>query len=984
MTWLSPPFTKEMARTLIEEIRCVMNSSEVGDIDLFRELAAQYGEWCAMINERLEQCHRLLDRGFVSEAVEETERAPNVLDLAELMDFPETSRWLELIASQGLAAPPTIKLEIAADLNAAFATLDSMTPLLAKYRMAALGRGDLKLRLELIRRLRRLMPSNPGWMDDQKAMETARLKEIAAELDQQTTLEEIRSLVRELENNDWIAPVASSLLEHARKTLDRLERENAVGLADDLFRELLGAFETEDVDRANAARDRLDALAFDATSQLLSGDAADRVQEAVRWLDGQNEQRERRRRFQSLTAQLERLLDEDAGSDVLERVYSAMERLELPIPAVVERRYRARIESTSLEKVRKYRLMFVSLILILIGSGFGVWYYVRESVHRRLAHEATVQMEKLIEEKNYSGARKVYQQLTRDHPWAASDPELAAIKQRLDQREEADESAEKERLAAFRAALEKAKHSDPLSPDEASLAKAESLAANHRERQMVEDVRREFQQAQLERKKHLDRQFREDYSKLVKEVRQLEKKLETDAAAVVSKLAVDRLDSDIAALMIASRQVSSELRDQALILRRRIASVREEYQIRVHQLEILEQVFSRQAVSSPVAYKNALKDFLQAEPNSVFAPSLRESLEVLELLPCWTKWLEWTSDDLFRIPTSASPAWAKRKIEKASELVKSCPDVPFASKYREKADLLAALAARHDSEATPLLNELTLLLKNSFFGKSWMILLDNGKKYYLFYEPEEHPQSVHYVASLNDFSRRETSIPGNSRIVYRGLSPHRKKLEQIARTVEDGIPPTDWGPRIAQWMHDIHSDPNMDAFVKYLLIRKLATIGSKGSLVLRSSMRTLLQQELSQELPDIDWLKDTDDVQQATADIDSKLTALKGVLSELRESPDLRTELDQLRELWHARIDWLGVVRRSSSTKGEPELACDGQPDDGQLFVLAGNRRTTKLDCVGYVSSGTVRWSAESAALLKIGVPVFLVKSSSPHGVASN
>ncbi len=983
MTWLSPPFTEEMARTLIEEIRCVTNSSEVGDIDLFRELTAQYGEWCSMINERLEACHRLLERGFVSEAVEETVRAPSVLDLAELMDFPETSRWLALIASQGLATPPTIKLEIAADLNAAFATLDSMAPLLAKYRMAALGRGDLKLRLELIRRLRRAMPSNPGWMDDQKAMETARLKEIAAELEQQRTLEEIRSLARELEDNDWIVPVAPSLMEHARKTLDRLERYNSVGLADDLFRELLAAFQAEDVDRANAARDRLNALAFDATSELLSGDAADRVQEAVRWLDEQNEQRERQRRFQSLTAQLERLLDEDAGSDVLERVYSAMERLELPIPAVVERRYRARIESASLEKVRKYRLVFVSLILILIGSGFGVWYYVRESAHRRIAQAATVQMEKLIEEKNYSGARQVYQQLTRDHPWVASNPKLAAIKQRLDQREEADKSAEMERLAAFRAALEQAKHSDPLSPDQASLAKAESLAANHRERQMVEDVRREFQQAQLERRKQLDRHFREDYSKLVKEVRQLEKKLETDAAAVVSKLAIDRLDSDIAALMIASRQVSSELRDQALILRRRIASVREEYQIRVHQLEILKQVFSRQAVSSPVAYKNALKDFLQAEPNSVFAPSLRESLEVLELLPCWEKWLEWTSDDVFRNPTSASPAWAHRKIEEASELAKSCPDVPFASKYREKADLLAALAARHDSRKTPLLNELASLLEDPFFGETWMILLDNGKKYYLFDEPEEHPQSVRYVASL-DFSRRETSIPGNSRIVYRGLSPHRKKLEQIARTVKDGIPPTDWGPRIAQWMHDIHSDPNMDSFVKYFLIRKLATIGSKGSLVVQSSMRTLLQQELSQELPDIDWLKDTDDVQQATADIESKLTASKGALSELRESQDLRRELDQLRELWHARIDWLGVVRRSSSTDGDPELACAGQPGDGQLAVLAGNRRNSKLYFVGHIASGKVRWNGESAALVKIGVPIFLVESSKPHRVASN
>ena len=986
MTWLSPPFSTETGRALVAEIRRVAANLELDDLDSLRELTAQYAEWCSQINERLEACHDLLSEGFLSETLEEVQRPPAVLPLVELFDFPETEAWLELIGEQGLAAPPKLELDLAAELNKAFALADTLRPLLENHRMAAIGRGDLTLRLQLLRQLREAMPSNLGWLDDQKELEKHRLAEIANELEDlkhHGTSHDIALLVQEL-GGGWLVPVDPSLLDKAKHILECAERSESQRYASEHAQRLLDACNADDVARANAARQQLESLRFDWT-QLVTPDIGHRVTEAIAWLDEQNEAAEKRHRFQRLTAQLERLLDEEAAPSELERVYAAMERLELPVPAVIDRRYRARIETASLQKARKYRLAFAVILALLIGSGMGIGYYIRESSRQRLTQAAVAKIKELIHEKNFQGAREVYETTVREHPWAASRPALEAAKQQLQMQESQHRTAEEERRRKFETALAEAQAPGAAFSDRTALRTAAELARTAEEKQLVEKVKRDRERQRLETRKRADERFLSVYDRLEKEIRQMESALEADPTTMVPELKVDRVSNDLTSLLVESSRASHTLRDQAEVLKRRIRSIRDELRMRKRRRELLAELFTESAIASPDAYRDALKQFLRRQPTSAFSPRLRRTLELASTWPMWLEWTQWTSDSTLLSPSQMKPRWAREKLESGNPLAKQFPDAPFTSVFEKQKELLEAVARRVDSNGESILKEVLELKEEPFFGRTWLLVLEDGRKYYLLEEPPEEPTSISYIANL-DYKKRTTQIA--KKVKQRRISPQRELLEKMEKSLEEPIPADQWAPAVVRWMKEVLDDRDMEPFVKYLLVRHLAAAGSRGSPAIRTAMdrhlKTTLKESLSSQ---VDWLGHGDENQKARADeerakLTAKLNALANTLTELDRSQALAQELDQLRQLWHPRVRWLGVVRNESTSDGTLDLVTSEPLKDGRLSVLEGSPTNCRLVTIGQIISGNIEWHMESHRVA-LGTPVFWVALDRPDRVAS-
>ena len=105
----------------IDDIQSAVYSPETADPDFLRDSAAQYAEACAEVNDRLREVTRLLHRGLRSEALQLAEEEPNLLDMVASLDFPELPTWTEMLKGWGMAPPPPLLIELAADINQAYA-----------------------------------------------------------------------------------------------------------------------------------------------------------------------------------------------------------------------------------------------------------------------------------------------------------------------------------------------------------------------------------------------------------------------------------------------------------------------------------------------------------------------------------------------------------------------------------------------------------------------------------------------------------------------------------------------------------------------------------------------------------------------------------------------------------------------------------------------------------------------------------------------
>ncbi len=145
------------------------------------QLAADYAQLCVQANERLRQCSTFLQQGLRTEAIHLAEESPNLLDFVAALDLPDQGAWAEFCQNNGMAIPPPLQLERAAQLNEAYAQDQPLEHLMAHHRLLALGRAPIRERLETLRKIAEVDTAGSGaWEKDIRIFEKARLKELPA------------------------------------------------------------------------------------------------------------------------------------------------------------------------------------------------------------------------------------------------------------------------------------------------------------------------------------------------------------------------------------------------------------------------------------------------------------------------------------------------------------------------------------------------------------------------------------------------------------------------------------------------------------------------------------------------------------------------------------------------------------------------------------------------------------------------------------
>ena len=150
----------------IDNIRSILASAGPTSTESIWAVAVEYADASEAVNERLRRCGELLRDGLRSEAIQQCESEPNLLSLVATLDFPEFPSWTALLQSNGLAPPNALLVEVAADLNEAYAQEQPLLSVLRRHRLLALSRGPLRERISNLRRFAKLDTNNPVWQDD--------------------------------------------------------------------------------------------------------------------------------------------------------------------------------------------------------------------------------------------------------------------------------------------------------------------------------------------------------------------------------------------------------------------------------------------------------------------------------------------------------------------------------------------------------------------------------------------------------------------------------------------------------------------------------------------------------------------------------------------------------------------------------------------------------------------------------------------------
>ena len=349
---------------IADDVRNSLYSASQENIDFMRAAAADYAMVCDQINDRLRQCGALLRDGLRTEAIQRSEEEPSLLDVVTVLDFPERPQWSKVMEQFGIVPAPPLLMDIAAELNDAYALEQPIAGLLARHRLLALAKAPIGQRLQTLWKLANVDTNNPVWQEDIATFEAARQNEIAQEVSSATRHGDFATLAqleKELNNNDWFTPLNQTLIQQIVDNRKKLERKAALATLDNLAEELLTAYSDGNTAQGRAIRERWNEIAqahqLAATDLLPYG-----IQSALEWLANEDIEQQTQLDFQDALTALERGLTLQLKPERLEELYRNVSRFGRDISPYLENRYHQHLGALKKGTQRNHQLRIAKFV----------------------------------------------------------------------------------------------------------------------------------------------------------------------------------------------------------------------------------------------------------------------------------------------------------------------------------------------------------------------------------------------------------------------------------------------------------------------------------------------------------------------------------------------------------------------------------------------------------------------------------------------
>ena len=947
----------------IDDIQSAVFSPETAEPDFLRDSAAQYAEACAEANDRLREVARLLHRGLRSEALQLAEEEPNLLDTVASLDFPELPTWTEMLTGWGMAPPPPLLIELAADINQAYADQQPLESLLKQHRLFALARAPLAARIHTLRKINETDDSNAAWEADLALLEKARLKEIghAAEtISKGKNLSKLTSIVTELSSDQWTVTVPTSLATRVKGLQESLASQLAQDELVYVEVNLNAAHMALDIDAARKAHSRWVELAQTAK---LSPDhpLAQQAAPALDWIAEQDRHDQVEKDRATSVAALEQALEEDAPEEDLSRLYQATLLFDQPLAPQLKSRIDQRLEVLTLDAKRKHRVLLTAIVGTILAVGALVVWVIIQQTHNRAVAQTSSALRALVDAGSYENARKYYEDLATSIPELASSPAVQEQKARL------DEAVKKEqnRLSSFDKNMSRAEQAGPREPDRVALAEAKKLAVLSAEKARVAELESSIaavlRVVQTEQDKLL--------AEKIEGFRQQIKPLESQDTEVRETLLI-ALRKAIGNAKKEFPAASSSMRSQLEPLLTRIDVVRKLRKAR--RLENAAAAKITAAVGNVARFRAALEQYGKAYPKSILAKNIPRLLDESLL---WEGVLSWAQ---LKVPVpeagrhDLSAEQATDFLRKGRELRSKFGNIPLSETFQKLESPLESIANRVTEDGSTVLDGVKELLGDHLVRRLWMLEDEKGLRYYCRKEPEKGGASVHFkfIAGFDLAEKNGTPIRSEN-LKYNGLAPQsiasQKSLQML-----DQIGSKGWERTFTSIVKTIVEQEKIDPILRIVLLNRILEAASNGSKPIEEAFATYRNRLDSEDIDlSVPWMDPRD---RSVSPERVRAEFLLDGLPDLKEIiRDTATRLKAWQQESIGDVHWIGWLHRNR--RGDWVLLSPANnKSDGDLLVIEQPEGSPQavLHAVGEVKAyKTVLSGSDSAAFFE-GRPVFL------------
>lgn len=978
---------KEEVESVVGAIRSVFEIE--GDLDEadIETLQTRLVDCIQAVNARLKSCDELLRKGLRSEAIQECEISPRLLDLVTELDFDEWDAWADYVRQFGIPAQPPLLVDVASSLNDAYFDDQPLQEILNQHRLHAIARSPLSRRLEILRAIAARDPSNGVWKTDLKAYETARMREIVAEIKQWKSPEHLKSLsdlVKEIKRPDWLTPPDENLKNKVLTTYQQVRQEDARQNLTRIAGQLNAAFSDFNSTQAQGLRDEWETYADIA--ELSDDDPlALEASAALDWLDDEAEEQYRKQELERSIMQLEQGLDKPKiSAEELGRLFRNVERFDEPIPDRIRRRYNDRLEAIRLAGTRRSRLILLCSIaaVLMVGAlvAMGTMYQVHSS---RLA-DANSKLKTLVADGKLNEAESFLEKLKEDHPAVASAPSIVAIESELG----GLLAAESNRRINFSNALDKAEQLATLEASWDDIQSADNELENARQLARLDgseageimDAERVVQQAKNAYQDRID----EDFRTKAKDITDRLASIESVDMATLKSLAVE------ARQLRNTPRVSTEARKIAEVIETRIQAEQDRREMLRDQQMAMQRVFD--AIGSPPEYGLALKrfeDLVQAgDQVSDFKKVRQEQLPLLDHLAAWkTLQHQWNPLGYVQPVKMTQDGLAAIKT-----LEETYPGFPGAKEVVDQKPYIESLKYQVTNKT---LDKLRSTINQPIVQ---MLSLDTekGERYFFLAQPEidERKITIYPLLSVQNASAPKPMSMTLEFVKRRsdgseyGPSPQKMWADKALEYLDDKkgqYSNWDYERRICAVLGSLNDAPEIDPLIRLWLFKQIADTALPASEILQEELEDLkltldmvlrrvenFRQKL--DIGKIDLLASTEDPRRAIAKEtwEENYRDKYGINSE--NSP-LRKAVQRAASVYSNKpslpdLSWVGALKNEG---GKWFVMTNKDPRTGDLKILAGDKAAPKLVDIGKVTGGDIQLASSSQQDFVEGQPVLLV-----------
>jgi len=705
-----------------------------------------------------------LQSGDRARAAELAEQAPSLRESYKLLNFPERNTWFGLCEGVGVPSEDALDgdlvTEVVSQLSAKGPDLES---LLARHRRLALELAPIQDRLQVLRLIREADKGNSSWDQDLREYERQRFRELksrANDADKQGDLRTLEAIGHELRSGEWLEPRTSrSLVRFVEKRIRPHRRKLAVAKYTEL---------SERIREAQGKVDEAQCRELFGEWEAVQGQTgfgpgrglADQVASAREWLDGLEQARDEETAFQKACDVLEEAIDKGRGLSALRRLAGKALGFDRGMPDVLAARYNSRARELERLGKRKFALLMTGTVIGLVAIALGIAKLAQWRGHVSELNRWTTPVAAALERNELERARRLLDEIGREHPALAREPEIRDLDAKC-QQQEAREEARRAEFNETVSSLEAEWNETPTpAVAEQRLKRATQLARMQMEKDQVEAWRQRIETYEDQQRQELEAKYRAELEEL-----------EAAFSAVVAAQDKSPEELDLAAIRcetLAAKLIQSEgcpgiLKGQARAMRKdaqdRVREAREGASKEVAAQRALRSTES--AWNNPALLAGRLRSFAQDYPEHPWAADLAQAAE---LESEWVQVREWESIAVWggTIEVATKEA-ADSRFQRITKYCEDYPRSPYHAAAQEYLEYLAKASnvLTDDGEPRYMGDVLGELSGKIYSSNVYMVRAKTGETYYYF-RPEGADENrdshsfryiIHWEGMLSPSSR---------------------------------------------------------------------------------------------------------------------------------------------------------------------------------------------------------------------------------------